>query len=49
MEKLLLVSTGNISNNDLLQLFDKNIKDLEDALTNHYFVEISQASLIVHF
>lgn len=46
--KLLLVSTGNVSNSDLLELFKKNIDDIENAFVDHHFIEISQTSLIVH-
>lgn len=46
--KLLLVSTGNISNNDLLQLFGQNIQRLADLLARHDYVELSRTSVIVH-
>ena len=46
--KLLLISTGNIRNNELLELFSLNIDGLEKAFTDHRFVEISKTNLIIH-
>ncbi|MBP1467836.1 DUF5615 family PIN-like protein [Candidatus Chloroploca sp. M-50] len=46
--KLLLVSTGNISNDDLIALFTRYIADLEQALATNEYIEISRTALIIH-
>lgn len=46
--KLLLISTGNIQNNDLLALLAENLNDLEKGFAKHQFIEISRTSLIFH-
>ena len=46
--KLLLVSTGNIDNATLLQLFLTNLIHLERALTEHDFVELGRTTLTIH-
>ncbi len=46
--KLLLVSTGNISNDELLRLFRANFAAIEAALTQHRFVELTRTTLIIH-
>lgn len=46
--KLLLVSTGNISNERLSQLFAANLPALEVALAEHDFVELSASSITIH-
>lgn len=46
--KLLLVSTGNIRNDELLTLFALNIDALNKAFVDHQFIEISKAELIIH-
>jgi predicted nuclease of predicted toxin-antitoxin system len=46
--KLLLVSTGNIGNEILLELFRKHIMLIETALTNYSSVEINRTGLIIH-
>lgn len=43
-QRLLLISTGNISNNDLLDLIGRNIGAFESGK----YVEIGRDSLIVH-
>jgi len=45
---LLLVETGNISNNDLLALFDKNLNEIVDALGDSSFVQLTFDHLILH-
>jgi predicted nuclease of predicted toxin-antitoxin system len=44
--KLLLVSTGNISNRDLLDLVRRNLPILVSALTEADFIEITGSSVI---
>ena len=46
--KLLLVSTGNIGNDELLILFQHNIDQLIDAFNTFDFVELNRASIICH-
>ncbi|MGC8785011.1 MAG: DUF5615 family PIN-like protein [Armatimonadota bacterium] len=47
--KLLLVSTGNISNDTLLSLFAGHLESLASALENHDFVELTRERLVVHW
>lgn len=47
--KLLYLTTGNISNPDLLNLFDKNLLLLIHSLQNGSVVELSRTTLIVIF
>ena len=46
--KLLLVTTGNISNKELESLFVKNLEQLVDLLEQHYLIEMSLDIVIVH-
>ena len=46
--KLLLVSTGNIGNDELLTLFERNIGQLVVAFESFDFVELNRTSLICH-
>jgi predicted nuclease of predicted toxin-antitoxin system len=46
--KLLLVSTGNIGNDELVSLFRQNASQLTDALRNFDFVELNRANIICH-
>jgi len=46
--KLLLVSTGNIGNNELITLFRENITQLTEAFMTFDFVELTRTSLISH-
>ncbi|MEI6334150.1 MAG: DUF5615 family PIN-like protein [Methylococcaceae bacterium] len=46
--KLLLVSTGNVSNQALEEIFSKNILEIIEALNSYEYVEITQTSLIEH-
>lgn len=46
--KLLLVSTGNISNEALLKLFATNLTTLENALAKYDFVELKASAIITH-
>ena len=48
-KRLLLVSTGNISNNELEQLMLTNIGKIIEAFSTSSFVEITRSTLIVHF
>jgi predicted nuclease of predicted toxin-antitoxin system len=46
--KLLLISTGNISNDALSKLLATNLAALEAALTKYDFVELSASTLTIH-
>ena len=46
--KLLLVSTGNISNKELEGIFVKNLPAVVLALTNFDYMELTRISLIEH-
>ena len=46
--RLVLISTGNISNGDLLELFEDNLDMIVSALEQAIFVELGHRSLVVH-
>jgi predicted nuclease of predicted toxin-antitoxin system len=46
--KLLVVSTGNITNADLLNLFRKYLPQIETALQPHRYVELTRTALLIH-
>jgi len=46
--RLLLVVTGNISNDDLMAAVDANLPEIVSALAEVQFVELSATSLVVH-
>jgi predicted nuclease of predicted toxin-antitoxin system len=46
--KLLLVATGNISNEVLFRLITANLTTLVNALANYDFVELSATAIIIH-
>ena len=46
--KLLLVTTGNIHNDALMELFSRHETMLFGFLEKHTFIELSQSQLIVH-
>lgn len=46
--QLLLISTGNVSNRDLLALWKSHLHRVLQALEDSPFVELSQHHLIVH-
>ncbi|MCO5193174.1 MAG: DUF5615 family PIN-like protein [Anaerolineae bacterium] len=46
--KLLLVSTGNIHNADLLNLFARNLERIVDAFQSHWFIELDRHHLTIH-
>jgi predicted nuclease of predicted toxin-antitoxin system len=46
--KLLLVSTGNIGNDELIALVQQNITQLTEAFKTFDFVELNRANLISH-
>lgn len=46
--KLLLISTGNISNSKLSVLLAANLKAIESAFVQHSFIELSGSALTIH-
>lgn len=46
--KLLLITTGNIHNDELLVLFARHEETLFRLLDPHTFIELSRSQLIVH-
>ena len=46
--KLLLISTGNIANNNLSGLLAANMTALETALAKYDFVELSASAITIH-
>src|SRR5277367_3413507 len=46
--KLLLISTGNISNDQLSKLLAANLTALENAFTKYDFVELSGSTITIH-
>ncbi len=47
-KKLLLISTGNISNHDLNSLFITNMQKITDAFIENNLVELTSKMLIIH-
>jgi len=47
-ERLLLISTGNITNNDLVSLLEENLPAIMTMFTSGTFVELSRLHLILH-
>jgi len=46
--KLLLISTGNIANSQLLQLLDSSLERLKAAFAGNDFIELSTTSMTIH-
>ena len=46
--KLLLISTGNISNDELMKLFQLNIAQIAESFRTFDFIELNRTSLICH-
>jgi predicted nuclease of predicted toxin-antitoxin system len=47
-KRVLLISTGNISNPELIQIMQDNFDSIEKALDEGVFVELTRTSLVVH-
>jgi len=47
-KKLLLISTGNISNRELEAIVHRYLPDVVRALDNYDFVELGSAALFIH-
>jgi len=48
-KKLLVVSTGNINNQNLIQLFEKNLETLKSLLEESSVIEINEEEIQVHY
>ncbi len=46
--KLLLITTGNIKNSELENLFDANFQSLVELFEQHSYIEMSRDAIIVH-
>lgn len=46
--KLLLISTGNINNDDLLRLFEQNLGEIVEAFKDHSYVELGRSHMTIH-
>ena len=46
--KLLLITTGNIRNQELERLFAENLEQIVQSLETCEFIELDRASLIIH-
>ena len=46
--RLLLISTGNISNADLDRLMHDNLAAIDRAFGSHRYVELGRAALLIH-
>ncbi len=47
--KLLLVTTGNIDNEELAKLFRSNLEAIVHAFETHDFIELDRTALVVHW
>lgn len=47
-KKLLIISTGNISNKSLLELFNCHIEAIASALNESNLVELNEEGLVIH-
>lgn len=48
-QKLLIVSTGNINNNDLIRLFEQNIETIKSLFGENSVIEINEEEILVHY
>lgn len=46
--KLLLISTGNITNKELEELFLPQLSEITEAFEEHSFLELNREALIIH-
>lgn len=46
--RLLLITTGNVSNNSLLELVGQHLGAIEAALGTNTYVELSHAAMVIH-
>ncbi len=48
-KKLLIVSTGNINNRNMIQLFEKNLETLKSLFEENSVIEIDEEEIRVHY
>ncbi len=48
-KKLLIVSTGNINNRNLIQLFEKNLDTLKSLFEENSVIGINEEDIHVHY
>ena len=48
-KKLLIVSTGNINNRNLIRLFEKNLDTLKSLFEENSVIEINEEDIQVHY
>lgn len=48
-KKLLIVSTGNINNTGLIQIFEKNLESLKTLFENNFVIEIDEDEIQIHY
>lgn len=48
-QKLLIVSTGNINNQSLIRLFEKNLETLKSMFEEHTVIEINEEEIQIHY
>lgn len=46
--KLLLITTGNISNNELMNLFTNHLSEIVELFEQYSFIEMSRNTIIIH-
>lgn len=46
--KLLILTTGNINNNQLIELFMKNLPHLAELFQEHSLIEMNRDTIVVH-
>lgn len=46
--KLLLVATGNIKNDELESLLQKNMSQLSNLFESHSFIELGRDAIVIH-
>jgi len=46
--KLMMITTGNISNDQLMKLFEVYFDKIESAFQESEFIELSQTGLVIH-
>ena len=46
--KLFIISTGNISNEDLISLFKKNINKIDEKFVDSNLIEMSNTDIIIY-
>lgn len=46
--KLLLLTTGNINNNELIELFINNLPQLDERFQKHSLIEMTRDTIVVH-